>query len=63
MNGWKCPKCGTVWAPFIDRCYNCFTPNYVIKYTSDTKCNHAWEDDNSSANTETCKLCGAKRSK
>jgi len=21
--GWKCPECGTVWAPSIDRCTEC----------------------------------------
>ena len=21
--GWECPKCGSIWAPFVDQCSKC----------------------------------------
>lgn len=37
--GWICPKCGYVWAIWVDRCSNCNVPQYEIKSTDGT--NHA----------------------
>ena len=37
--GWECPKCGYVWAIWVDRCSNCNVPQYEIKSTDGT--NHA----------------------
>ncbi len=37
--GWMCPKCGFVWAVWVDGCSNCNVPQYEIKSTDGT--NHA----------------------
>ena len=37
--GWICPKCGFVWAVWVDGCSNCNVPQYEIKSTDGT--NHA----------------------
>ncbi len=37
--GWLCPKCGYVWAIWVDGCSNCNVPKYEIKSTGGT--NHA----------------------
>ena len=31
--GWICPKCGYVWAIWVDGCANCNVPQYEIKTT------------------------------
>jgi len=36
--GWICPKCGSVWAPWVDRCKNCkqnyeYIPNTIPNTT------------------------------
>ncbi len=25
MTGWECPKCGSVWAPSVEKCKECLT--------------------------------------
>ncbi len=37
--GWICPKCGYVWAIWVEGCSNCNVPKYEIKSTGGT--NHA----------------------
>ncbi len=39
--GWECPKCGYVWAVWIEGCSNCNQPQYEITTTDGTGTNHA----------------------
>ena len=39
-NGWVCPKCGRVYAPWIDKCQYC--GNSTITYTPPTCPYHGW---------------------
>ena len=34
--GWICPKCGYVWAIWVNWCSNCNVPKYEIKTTDGT---------------------------
>ena len=34
--GWICPKCGCVWAQWVDGCKQCNFPAYEIKVTDGT---------------------------
>jgi len=33
--GWICPKCGSVWAPWVDQCKNCVSTYDYIPITTD----------------------------
>ncbi len=35
--GWICPKCGYVWAIWVDGCSNCNQPKYKITLTGGTE--------------------------
>ena len=39
--GWMCPKCGYVWAIWVDGCSNCNQPTYKITTTDSTETDHA----------------------
>ena len=39
--GWICPKCGYVWAIWVDGCENCNQPKYDITLTDGTGTNYA----------------------
>jgi predicted RNA-binding Zn-ribbon protein involved in translation (DUF1610 family) len=32
--GWECPKCGSVWAIWVDRCKHCENSNVKLTYTT-----------------------------
>ncbi len=34
--GWECPKCGYVWAVWVEGCSNCNQPEYEVKTASFT---------------------------
>ena len=38
--GWICPKCGYVWAIWVDGCSNCNVPQYRMITSNDTRINH-----------------------
>lgn len=33
--GWLCPKCGYVWAAWVDGCSNCNRPQYTVTTTGE----------------------------
>ena len=35
-NGWQCPKCGYVWAPYYPSCDNCNRPEHEKVVTTTT---------------------------
>ena len=39
--GWQCPICFSVWAPWVDRCENCFSKSTITYSTDGT-----WEVSN-----------------
>lgn len=39
--GWICPKCGYVWAVWVEGCSNCNQPKYDTTVTDGTGTNHA----------------------
>ena len=34
--GWECPKCGHVWAVWVEGCSNCNQPEYKVTTTDGT---------------------------
>lgn len=43
--GWECPKCGSVFAPFVSECSNCKPPKVATSGFAqiDISCNHDWD--------------------
>ena len=39
--GWICPKCGYVWAIWVDGCSNCNMPQMTVEITDGSGTDHA----------------------
>ena len=54
MKGWECPKCGKVFAPWVESCDHALS----IGQPSVPFCGHVWVTDTGGAR---CLRCGATR--
>lgn len=64
--GWECPKCGTVWAPYVARCHTCqpvegMSTGGVGAAWPVAICSHVWSDVDAGGG-QRCTRCGAFRS-
>lgn len=58
--GWICPKCGSVYAPFVAECANCKTMPVVLSGSTNTRPTFACTCG-SSASNGVCPLHGGNR--
>ncbi len=58
--GWKCPECGTCYAPWVPKCDMCKgnTLQWIPSPIVIQECEHIWGEPGTSAFGVTCEKCG-----
>jgi predicted ATP-dependent serine protease len=60
QEGWRCPACGSVYAPWMAKCSTCPAPDKVIsRYPINPECDHRW--DIATNGSDFCRRCGGTR--
>lgn len=58
QQGWRCPSCGSVYAPWMAKCSTCPRGGKItFRYPTDPECDHRWLPR--TAGPTTCVRCGA----